>query len=76
VVRSSRIKPEEDIDGTEAHDIMLHEQGIISREELKKILAASRSFDLKSRKERVRIRSSLEIEVNCRLPACINGFIF
>lgn len=29
---------EEDIDGTEAHDIMLHEQGLITREELKKIL--------------------------------------
>ncbi len=31
---------EDDIDGTEAHDIMLHEQGIIPREALRKILGA------------------------------------
>ena len=31
---------EEDIDGTEAHDIMLHEAGIIPREALKRILEA------------------------------------
>ena len=31
---------EEDIDGTEAHDIMLYEQGVITKEDLKKILTA------------------------------------
>jgi argininosuccinate lyase len=31
---------EEDIDGTEAHDIMLCEQGIITQEDLKRILSA------------------------------------
>jgi argininosuccinate lyase len=31
---------EDDIDGTEAHDIMLHEQGVISLNALKKILSA------------------------------------
>ena len=31
---------EDDIDGTEAHDIMLHERGIIPREALRKILSA------------------------------------
>ncbi len=31
---------EDDIDGTEAHDVMLHEQGIIPREALKQILKA------------------------------------
>ncbi|WP_309493575.1 argininosuccinate lyase [Candidatus Hecatella orcuttiae] len=31
---------EEDIDGTQAHNIMLYEQGIIKKEDLKKILAA------------------------------------
>jgi argininosuccinate lyase len=31
---------EEDIDGTMAHDIMLHEQGILDREDLAKILGA------------------------------------
>lgn len=31
---------EEDIDGTEAHDIMLHEQGIMDKEDLVKILGA------------------------------------
>jgi len=31
---------EDDIDGTEAHDIMLHERGIIPREALRKILGA------------------------------------
>lgn len=31
---------EEDIDGTEAHNIMLHEQNIITKEELSKILTA------------------------------------
>jgi len=31
---------EEDIDGTMAHDIMLHEQGILDREDLVEILAA------------------------------------
>jgi argininosuccinate lyase len=31
---------EDDIDGTQAHDIMLHEQGIIPREALKRILGA------------------------------------
>ncbi|MFH0897317.1 MAG: argininosuccinate lyase [Candidatus Bathyarchaeota archaeon] len=31
---------EEDINGTEAHDIMLHEQGVITGEDLKKILTS------------------------------------
>ncbi len=31
---------EEDIDGTEAHDIMLFEQGVLSKEDLTKILAS------------------------------------
>ncbi|MBC8462906.1 argininosuccinate lyase, partial [Candidatus Bathyarchaeota archaeon] len=31
---------EEDIDGTMAHDIMLHEQGILEREDLALILGA------------------------------------
>lgn len=31
---------EDDIDGTEAHEIMLHERGILSREELKAILSS------------------------------------
>ncbi len=39
IVEDQRIL-EEDIDGTEAHDIMLHEQGIITQQELAKILAA------------------------------------
>ena len=31
---------EDDIDGTEAHDIMLHEQGVLSKDELGKILSS------------------------------------
>lgn len=31
---------EDDIDGTEAHDIMLHEQGVISRDALRQILTS------------------------------------
>ncbi len=40
----------EDIEGTEAHNIMLHEQGIIKRDDLKKILFALE--ELRSNKEK------------------------
>ena len=46
---------EEDIDGTEAHDIMLHEQNIITKEELKKILTALEKLRQEKRKGKVKL---------------------
>ena len=43
----------EDIDGTEAHEIMLYEQGIISIEDLKKILTALEKLRLEKRSEKI-----------------------
>jgi len=51
---------EEDIDGTEAHDIMLCEQGIITKEDLKRILSALERLRLS--KEAGKITISPEFE--------------
>jgi len=51
---------EEDIDGTEAHNIMLHEQGIISKDDLKKILSALEK--LRSQKRRGKLEMGPEFE--------------
>jgi len=51
---------EEDIDGTEAHDIMLHEQGVITREDLRKILSALEKLRLEKRRGRVKLDTRYE----------------
>jgi len=51
---------EEDIYGTEAHDIMLHEQSIISKEELKKILAALEKLRLRKQKGKISLDPKYE----------------
>jgi argininosuccinate lyase len=51
---------EEDIDGTEAHDIMLCEQGIITKEDLKKILSALEKLRLGKRAEKIAISPEFE----------------
>ena len=51
---------EDDIDGTEAHDIMLHEQGIIPLEALKLILSALEEIRGEWRQGEVEIGSEFE----------------
>ncbi len=51
---------EEDIDGTEAHDIMLHEQGVITRDDLKRILETLEK--LREEKHRGGIRLNTKYE--------------
>jgi argininosuccinate lyase len=51
---------EEDIDGTEVHDIMLHEQGVISRGDLKKILFALEKLRLEKCKGKVKLDPKYE----------------
>jgi argininosuccinate lyase len=51
---------EDDINGTEAHDIMLHEQGIISREALAKILSALEEIRAQWRAGEVEIGAEYE----------------
>jgi len=51
---------EDDINGTEAHDIMLHEQGIIPREALAKILTALEEIRAKWRAGEVEIGAEYE----------------
>jgi len=51
---------EEDIDGTEAHDIMLHEQGIISREDLTKILCTLERLRSQKRRGEIEIPTDFE----------------
>jgi argininosuccinate lyase len=51
---------EEDIDGTEAHDIMLYEQGLITRQELGKILSSLEKLRLEKRKGSVKLDSKYE----------------
>lgn len=51
---------EEDIDGTEAHDIMLYEQGVITKEDLKKILSALEKLRLEKRRGRVELDPKYE----------------
>lgn len=51
---------EEDIDGTEAHDLMLHELGLISGVELKKILNALERIRALKRSGRIRIEPGFE----------------
>jgi argininosuccinate lyase len=50
----------EDLDGTEAHNIMLHDQGIITRDELRGILASLET--LRSRKQKGDLEVSSEFE--------------
>jgi len=51
---------EDDINGTEAHDIMLHEQGIIPREALGKILRALEEIRAEWRRGEVEIGAEFE----------------
>jgi len=51
---------EEDIDNTEAHDIMLYEQGIIRLDDLEKILEKLEEFRAKFRKKEISIPSDVE----------------
>ena len=51
---------EEDIDGTEAHDIMLHEQGIITEEDLKKILISLEKLREEKNNGQVKFDSAYE----------------
>jgi argininosuccinate lyase len=51
---------EEDLYGTEAHEIMLHEQGILSREELKKILSSLERMREEYRKGKLRMEGRFE----------------
>jgi len=51
---------EDDIDGTQAHDIMLHEQGIIPREALKRILGALEEIRVQWRAGDVEIGAEYE----------------
>jgi argininosuccinate lyase len=51
---------EDDINGTEAHDIMLHEQGIIHREALAKILTALEEIRAQWRAGEVKIGAEYE----------------
>lgn len=51
---------EEDIDGTEAHDIMLHEVGIIPREALRRILQALEELRAEWREGHVEISPEYE----------------
>jgi len=51
---------EEDINGTEAHDIMLYEQGIIPEESLTEILSALEGMREKWRRGEVRIGAEFE----------------
>ena len=51
---------EDDIDGTQAHDIMLHEQGIIPREALKRILGALEEIRAQWRAGEVEIGAEYE----------------
>ncbi|MDH5791329.1 MAG: argininosuccinate lyase [Candidatus Bathyarchaeota archaeon] len=51
---------EDDIDGTEAHDIMLHERGIIPREALRKILGSLEEIRGQWRRGEVEIGAEYE----------------
>jgi argininosuccinate lyase len=51
---------EDDINGTEAHDIMLHEQGIIPRKALAKILSALEEIRAQWRAGEVEIGAEYE----------------
>jgi len=51
---------EEDIDGTEAHDIMLYEQGIIAKDDLRRILSALEKLRKEKRREEIRIGPEFE----------------
>lgn len=51
---------EEDLDGTEAHDIMLCEQGIISKEELAKILSVLEKLRQEKHKGTIKLDSKYE----------------
>jgi len=51
---------EEDLYGTEAHEIMLHEQGILSREELRKILSSLERMRKEYREGKLRLKGEFE----------------
>jgi argininosuccinate lyase len=51
---------EEDINGTEAHDIMLFEQGIITQEDLKKILFALEKVRLRIKTRKLKLSPKFE----------------
>jgi argininosuccinate lyase len=51
---------EEDLYGTEAHEIMLHEQGILSREELRKILSSLEKMRKEYREGKLRLEGEFE----------------
>ncbi len=51
---------EEDIEGTEAHDIMLYEQGVITREDLVRILDALEQLRRGWREGKVRVEGDYE----------------
>lgn len=51
---------EEDINGTEAHEIMLHEQGILSREELKAILTSLERMREEYREGKLKVEGRFE----------------
>ncbi|MEM3055717.1 MAG: argininosuccinate lyase [Candidatus Bathyarchaeia archaeon] len=51
---------EEDIDGTEAHDIMLHERGVIHLDALKLILKALEEIRMEWRRGEVRVGAEFE----------------
>ena len=61
---------EEDIDGTEAHDIMLHEQGIIEREDLVTILGALEKLRREWEAGRTRLEGKYE-DVHEFIEACV-----
>ena len=51
---------EEDLYGTEAHEIMLYEQGILSREELRRILSSLERMRKEYREGRLRLEGKFE----------------
>ncbi len=51
---------EEDIYGTEAHDIMLYEQGIIARDDLRRILSALEKLREEKRRGKIKVRPDFE----------------
>jgi len=51
---------EDDLDGTEAHELMLYEQGILSREELSKILTALEKIREEHKKGKIKLDPKFE----------------
>ena len=65
---------EEDINGTEAHDIMLHEQGIIEREDLVKILGALEKLRQEWREGKTHLEGEYE-DVHEFIEAYVIGLV-